>query len=405
MTGGVSRGTRWRRSRCSSRACRRRVGCPRWRRRAEAAGWDGISLTDSQNLIGDPVHRHGAGGAGDRAAAVHDRRDQPGHPPPRGAGHDRRPRCRRSPAVGSSSASAAATPRCSTSAASRCRSPTSSRRIEQLHTYLNGGTVDSDGRPSRLRWLDRATQPPVPIDIAAVGPEGDRVRGPHGRAHHVRRRRRPRAGGVGDRPGPHRDARRRSVRRRRVLRGLRQRRLPSRSGRRVRADPRRPRRVRPLLGHARVDRCRPGRARPRARGRGRPALRQQPAPGEPADHSSVLDDEFVVALRHRGRSRGVPGPAAGAGRPRARALRHHRRHLRRRPEPRRSTASGRADPRRDCCPPVRSLWDAARRRRGAPQRARRGRGPRGRCSSTASAGAGATGSPSSTRSRTASAAW
>ena len=29
----------------------------------------------------------------------------------------------------------------------------------------------SDGRPSRLRWLDRATQPPVPVDIAASGPK------------------------------------------------------------------------------------------------------------------------------------------------------------------------------------------------------------------------------------------
>jgi 5,10-methylenetetrahydromethanopterin reductase len=40
-----------------------------------------------------------------------------------------------------------------------------------VHTYLNGGTVDQRGHASRLRWLDRVTQPPVPVDIAASGPK------------------------------------------------------------------------------------------------------------------------------------------------------------------------------------------------------------------------------------------
>jgi 5,10-methylenetetrahydromethanopterin reductase len=44
-------------------------------------------------------------------------------------------------------------------------------RIEQVHTYLSGGTLELGGRPSRLRWLDRARQPQVPIDIAASGPK------------------------------------------------------------------------------------------------------------------------------------------------------------------------------------------------------------------------------------------
>ena len=35
--------------------------------RAEAAGWDGISLTDSQNLIGDPFIAMALGRAGHRA--------------------------------------------------------------------------------------------------------------------------------------------------------------------------------------------------------------------------------------------------------------------------------------------------------------------------------------------------
>jgi 5,10-methylenetetrahydromethanopterin reductase len=46
-----------------------------------------------------------------------------------------------------------------------------SEAVEQVHTYLHRGTVDLDGYPSRLRWLDRATQPPVPIDVAAAGPK------------------------------------------------------------------------------------------------------------------------------------------------------------------------------------------------------------------------------------------
>ena len=43
-------------------------------------------------------------------------------------------------------------------------------RVDDLHCYLHGGTVDQAGHPSRLRWLDRARQGPVPIDIAASGP-------------------------------------------------------------------------------------------------------------------------------------------------------------------------------------------------------------------------------------------
>ncbi len=40
-----------------------------------------------------------------------------------------------------------------------------------MHTYLQRGTVDIDGYPSRLRWLDRAKQSPVPLDVAASGPK------------------------------------------------------------------------------------------------------------------------------------------------------------------------------------------------------------------------------------------
>ena len=40
----------------------------------------------------------------------------------------------------------------------------------QVQTYLAGGTVDCDGFPSRLLFLDRATQPKVPLDVACSGP-------------------------------------------------------------------------------------------------------------------------------------------------------------------------------------------------------------------------------------------
>src|SRR5690606_18860884 len=43
-------------------------------------------------------------------------------------------------------------------------------RVADVQTYLAGGTVDCSGFPSRLRWLDRARQPKVPLDVAASGP-------------------------------------------------------------------------------------------------------------------------------------------------------------------------------------------------------------------------------------------
>lgn len=54
---------------------------------------------------------------------------------------------------------------------------------ERLRAYQRGETVDRDGTPSRLRWLDSVPVAPVPIDIACTGPQtirmavdvGDRV--------------------------------------------------------------------------------------------------------------------------------------------------------------------------------------------------------------------------------------
>ncbi len=260
-----------------------------------------------------PVHRHGARGPGHRAAAVHDRRDQPGHPPPRRAGHRPSPPCRRCRAAGPSSASVGATPRCSTSAARPCRSPTSSRRIEELHTYLNGGTVDQHGRPSRLRWLDRATPAAGAHRHRRVGAEGDRVRRPHRRADHLRRRRRSRADGLGPRPGPHGHGRGRPRPRRGVVRGLRERRAAIPTGGRRRAHPGRPSPPSPT--------SRPCPARPapvstphdrETRGRGRSPLRQQPPPRPtPADHTQRARRRVRGALRRGRRSRSLRRLACG----------------------------------------------------------------------------------------------
>ncbi len=44
------------------------------------------------------------------------------------------------------------------------------RYLEQLRAYLHGETVDRDGTPSRLEWLDALAIEPVPIEVAATGP-------------------------------------------------------------------------------------------------------------------------------------------------------------------------------------------------------------------------------------------
>lgn len=49
------------------------------------------------------------------------------------------------------------------------------RFVQRLQAYLRGDTVDRDGYPSRLRWLDSVTVAPVPIDIACTGPKTIRM--------------------------------------------------------------------------------------------------------------------------------------------------------------------------------------------------------------------------------------
>jgi 5,10-methylenetetrahydromethanopterin reductase len=138
--------------------------------RAEAAGWDGVAFTDSQNLIGDPfVAVALAARATDRLQFA------------TGVSNV----ATRDPAA---LATVAATVqeaaggrfvlgigRGDTALFHLGRKPQPVaefvERATQLHTYLGGGTVDRAGFDSRLRWLDRATQPPVPVDVAASGPK------------------------------------------------------------------------------------------------------------------------------------------------------------------------------------------------------------------------------------------
>jgi 5,10-methylenetetrahydromethanopterin reductase len=136
---------------------------------AEAAGWDGITFVDSQNLVGDPFVAVALAGA-----ATSDLRFATGvtnaftrHP--------------------SALATVAATVQEETSGRFVLgigrgdtalfhlgRPPmavdTFVDRVTDLQIYLAGRAVGVDGRESRLRWLDRATQPKVPLDVAASGP-------------------------------------------------------------------------------------------------------------------------------------------------------------------------------------------------------------------------------------------
>ncbi len=179
--------------------------------RAEEPGWDGITFTDSQNLVGDPFV----------AVAL-------------AAGRPRRLRF----ATGVTNAytrhpAALATVAATVQEASGgrfvlgigrgdtalfhlglpadARRPLRRARSPTCRPTSPAAPSTATATPSRLQWLDRARQPKVPLDIAASGPADDRPRGPHRRARHVRRRRRSRPDGVGARPGPQGRGRRRAA--------------------------------------------------------------------------------------------------------------------------------------------------------------------------------------------------
>jgi 5,10-methylenetetrahydromethanopterin reductase len=138
-------------------------------RRAEQQGWDGIAFTDSQNLVGDPfVAAALAAGATDRlrfATGVTN-------------AFTRHPAALANVAATVQEASEGrfvlGIGRGDTALFHLGRKPMPVDRFASLttdvQTYLANGTVDCDGHPSRLRWLDRARQPKVPLDVAASGP-------------------------------------------------------------------------------------------------------------------------------------------------------------------------------------------------------------------------------------------
>ena len=138
--------------------------------RAEAEGWDGITFTDSQNLVGDPFIGIAIG------ARVTERLQFM-----TGVSN---PATRHPAALATVAATVQETSggrmtlglgRGDTALFHLGRHPQPIdeffARTDELHAYLNGDIVDIDGYPSQIRWLARAQQPRVPIDIAASGPK------------------------------------------------------------------------------------------------------------------------------------------------------------------------------------------------------------------------------------------
>ena len=138
-------------------------------RRAEDAGWDGVVVTDSQNLTGDPfvglavmgraterlglatgvtnpVTRHPAA----TATAIATVQEYSGGRAVLGIGRGDSALFH----IGLEPAPVGQF----------------ERYLARLAGYLRGDEVDLDGHPSRLQWLGRATQPKVPLDVAATGP-------------------------------------------------------------------------------------------------------------------------------------------------------------------------------------------------------------------------------------------
>lgn len=137
--------------------------------RAEEAGWHGITFTDSQNLVGDPFV------AVTIAAAATDHLQL--------ATGVTNAYTRHPAALANVAATVQETSggrfvlgigRGDTALFHLGLPPMPVSRFEvlvrQLQSYLAGETLDCDGHPSRLQFLDRCRQPKVPLDIAVSGP-------------------------------------------------------------------------------------------------------------------------------------------------------------------------------------------------------------------------------------------
>jgi 5,10-methylenetetrahydromethanopterin reductase len=139
-------------------------------RRAESAGWAGITFTDSQNLVGDPyVAVALAARATERlrfATGVSNL-------------FTRHPAALAGVAVTVNEESggrfALGVGRGDTALFHLGRKPMPvaafGARLAEVAAYLSGDAVDLDGHASRLLWLDRTRQAKVPLDVAASGPK------------------------------------------------------------------------------------------------------------------------------------------------------------------------------------------------------------------------------------------
>jgi 5,10-methylenetetrahydromethanopterin reductase len=139
-------------------------------RRAEEAGWDGITVTDSQNLAPDPF-------VSIVLAAQATSRLQFATGVTNAA--TRHPAALATVAASVQEASggrmALGIGRGDTALFHLGRKPMPVAEfitaVTQLQTYLRGETVDQRGFPSRVLWLRRSPAPKVPLDIATSGPK------------------------------------------------------------------------------------------------------------------------------------------------------------------------------------------------------------------------------------------
>jgi 5,10-methylenetetrahydromethanopterin reductase len=137
--------------------------------RAERRGWDGITFTDSQNLVGDPFVAVALA-----AAATQRLRFATGVT----NAYTRHPAALANVAATVQETSGGrfvlGIGRGDTAMFHLGRKPMPVAAfiasVTDLQTYLANETVDCNGHPSRLQWLDRCRQPKVPLDIAVSGP-------------------------------------------------------------------------------------------------------------------------------------------------------------------------------------------------------------------------------------------
>ena len=171
--------------------------------RAERAGWDGVTFTDSQNLVADPFV------AVALAAEATDRL--------RFATGVTNAFTRHPAALANVAATVQETSggrfvlgigRGDTALFHLGRRPMKvdefADLVADLQTYLANGTVDIDGFPSRMRWLDRAPAAEGPARHRRLGAAHDRARGPDRGTGDARGGRRPGSDRVGVGPRPSR---------------------------------------------------------------------------------------------------------------------------------------------------------------------------------------------------------